>query len=81
MIKSGISFIEAMPKTNGAKPGMIEPENWQPYKLWAADLYECPDCKSRIISGVGQGPVSEHYKDDFAETVKLCNPIVTVNDC
>jgi hypothetical protein len=81
LVKSGISFIEAMPRVDGAKPGKYNSEHWTPYKLWLADKWQCPGCLHEIIHDVGQKPVSEHYEDDFEATVKLYKPIVTVNDC
>lgn len=80
--KGGISFIEAMP-ANGShpKPGTSEPENWKPYKLWHADLWECQGCGHQQISGCGFEPISEHYKPEFAKQVQQWQPMVQVNDC
>ena len=36
-----------------------------PYKLWCADLWECPDCGTQVILGYGENAFSEHYEDDF----------------
>ena len=36
-----------------------------PYKLWAADLVQCPKCKHRLITGFGRQQFAEHYEPDF----------------
>lgn len=87
MKKGGFYFIEQMPGPRAAgeanpPPGNAAPEKWKPYKLWAGDLWECPDCGAQIVSGTGREPVSEHYKPEFAETVKLTGADqLHVNDC
>jgi hypothetical protein len=43
-------------------------EDGQPYKLWDADLWECPECGVEIIAGFGQGPIAEHYQEQYAAT-------------
>ncbi len=51
------------------KNGVIVLETFEdghtPYKIWMADLFECPDCAHQIIDGYGVNPISEHYMDDF----------------
>lgn len=80
MKKAGVAFIEGMPK-GVALPGNAQPEEWKPYKLWMGDLWECPDCGHQLISGVGQAPISEHYKPDFADNVRDFNATIQINDC
>jgi hypothetical protein len=36
----------------------------QPYKIWLADLYACPECGVEIVTGFGAHPISEHYRQD-----------------
>jgi len=36
------------------------------YRLWDADLVECPECGVRVISGFGRLPLSEHWHPDYA---------------
>lgn len=80
--KSGFYFLEGMPKTSGARPGVEEPENWQPYKLWAGDRYECQGCGAVILSGFGHSPIAERHHDDFEEMVKCTGADrLQVNDC
>ena len=42
----------------------------QPYKLWCADLLQCPLCKSRVITGFGNKCIGEHYEPDFKEKLE-----------
>ena len=86
--KNGFRFIEGMPKAGERpKPGIEEAHNWVPYKLWVGDLYECQGCGDQIVSGFGSGPISEHYMDDFNETVLRSEAVnngislLQVNDC
>jgi hypothetical protein len=46
-----------------------------PYKLWDADLYECPECGVEIITGFGQGPLAEHYQSTYGEQRARLQPI------
>ena len=86
MKKSGFYFIEGMPK-NGVTADQLfyGPTNndcWQPYKVWVGDLWQCRGCGSQIISGVAQAPVSDQYKDDFAEVIEYTRAHrLMVKDC
>ena len=79
--KNGYAFIEGMPTSNNAQPGLAEPENWQPYKLWMGDEWVCPDCDATIIVGCGREPIAEHYQPDFEDVVQSYSPKLQVNDC
>lgn len=89
--KSGFNFIEGMPDfftaegedgPRSAKPGLVEPERWRPYKIWQGDLLECPNCHAQIISGFGASPWSEHYRPDFKEMIERTGASqFQVNDC
>jgi hypothetical protein len=80
--QSGFYFIEGMPKANDARPGTQDPDQWQPYKLWVGDLYECPGCHATIVSGFGNGPIAERHHTDFAAQVNLLGADqFQVNDC
>lgn len=76
--RNGQQFLEGMPKGN-ASPGLVEPERWDPYKLWSGDVWQCNGCNAQIIVGTGQQPISEHYMPDFAEMIK--GVVFQVNDC
>jgi hypothetical protein len=91
--KNGHFFIEAMPTEvpacgtqdrHMAVPGKSEVAFWKPYKLWSGDLWECPGCGTQTVSGVGRGPVAEHFQPDFAdqlERVRQHQELVQINDC
>jgi hypothetical protein len=76
-----------MPKVGSGRAlrGNREPEKWQPYKLWMADLWSCPECGFEIICGTGASPISEHYSPDFAGEIEAVSREgklkVKVNDC
>lgn len=79
--KNGFYFLEGMPKFSGAAPGNAEPQNWEPYKLWCGDLWECPDCGAQIINGTGHDRVAEHYEFNFEDKVQRSGADFQVNDC
>ncbi len=81
--KTGYYFIEAMPTgIRDPEPGTADPAHWTPYKLWVGDLWECQGCGAQIVSGVGRGPIVEHYQDGFADTVARTHADqLQVNDC
>lgn len=80
--KNGFYFIEAMPIGNETQPGTEAPELWTPYKVWSGDLYECQGCGHQVVSGVGSGPITEHYQRDFQEVVERTNASqLQINDC
>jgi hypothetical protein len=84
--KSGFAFTEGMPMSDQsgrvARPGTLEADRWRPYKVWMADLCECPGCGARILSGFGMEPVSEKHHDGFdVMRAKLGADQFQVNDC
>ena len=80
--KNDFCFIEAAPSMPSAKPGTSEPEKWHPYKVWAADRYECPGCGAVILAGFGRAPIAENYQPGFADIVtQLSADQFQVNDC
>lgn len=68
--KNGAAFIEGQP-IGAARPapGTAEKEKWFPAKLWMGDVWKCDGCQGEIIVGVGNAPISEHFKDDFRTAV------------
>jgi len=36
-----------------------------PYRMWSADLWECPDCGHQVILGYGKHAFSFHNEPDF----------------
>jgi hypothetical protein len=51
MNKQGFYFIEGMPRfgQRRPKPGLEEPQNWQPYEVWVADLWQYKGCGATIL--------------------------------
>ena len=80
--KNDFWFIEGMPIGGSPEPGTSEPEKWRPYKVWAADLYECNGCGAQILSGFGRAPIAEHFELEFDTLVQRLNAAqLQVNDC
>lgn len=50
-------------------------ETQEPYKIWVADRYSCPECDTEVCSGFGADPVAEHYQDDYDEKRRTLQPI------
>lgn len=43
----------------------------KPYKVWQADLIECPSCNHQVISGFGNNPLrQDHSSDDFNDWLR-----------
>ena len=53
LVKNGIFVIEMF----------LHPP--QPYKIWSADLWECPTCQHQTVVGFGVTPLAEHFEDKF----------------
>ena len=74
--KNNRSATEMRPKKNGVY--VIEMADFGPYKVWLADLWECPRCAYQVIGGFGLEPLAEHYEDSFAkhlETAKASDHV------
>ena len=81
-IKTGFYFTEGMPKESPAQPGTLEPEKWQPYKLWSGDKFQCEGCGAVIVSGFGAAPIRVQHQPDFRDMAKsLGADKFQVNDC
>jgi hypothetical protein len=79
--KNGIRVLEQMPMCNGATPGLANGEQWQPYKIWHADLWSCRGCGVEMVFGTGVIPLAERHQNDFAGLMASWPPSVVVNDC
>ena len=79
--QNGFKLIEGMPKGDHDENirGKRKPEAWEPYKVWQADLWECPDCFNEIVVGFGHRPTAEHYEPHFKK--EAMGVWLTVNDC
>lgn len=47
-----------------------------PYKLWDADLYECPNCGVQIATGFAQAPLAEHFQPTYDRMRERLAPII-----
>ncbi len=78
---NGIIVEERMP-THRPDPTQTD---WGPYKLWEADLWQCPRCKQQIIMGWGRQAFAEHHEDDYSDKVNKIEAagqkIYRINDC
>ena len=36
------------------------------YQLWSGDVWECPSCHFKIVSGFGHSPIAEHFQANYA---------------
>lgn len=63
-VMSGVAVVEMAGGSPSIKP--------QPYRLWSADGYMCPSCRTVIICGFGDKPAAEHFEPDFAEKLARC---------
>ena len=48
---------------------VLELAGSRPYKLWNADMLECPKCGNAIISGFGGSPILD-YELGFDEAIR-----------
>ena len=40
-------------------------EGGKPYKIWQADLWECPTCGHECILGFAAKPSAQHFEDHY----------------
>ena len=73
--------IEVLPCCVDCKTGYVPLKNdivvletmddeMQPYKLWCADLVQCPKCKHRVITGFGKKHFAEHFERIFTRIAR-----------
>lgn len=55
--------VEMRCKTNEVY--VVEMADFGPYKVWSADLWNCPECGHLTITGFGVECIAEHYQDPF----------------
>lgn len=69
MIACVACAVVMAPKKNGAT--FIEMADADPYKLWSADLMECPNCGALVLyTAPTQQPIAHHHEVDFDAKVK-----------
>lgn len=62
--------VELKPFKNGIVVAEMFQRNTKIYKLWNADLWECPKCDHTIVAGFSQKPFAEHFEKDCEEIVQ-----------
>lgn len=78
--KNGVLVLEQKPIGRElAPPGSESPNRWEPYKVWAADLWDCPGCGAEVTVGYSAAPVSQDYLEGFDSWVDKCT--IVINDC
>jgi len=81
MKKNGVRWEEGMPMYAKVEPGPEHSANWQPYKLWTSDLWECPNCKHELITGHAFEPLAEHHQKDYQQKKEIYDVTLRINDC
>lgn len=56
--------VEMRPSENGVM--VVEMASFGPYKMYEADMWQCPSCGWRGILGFAQEPFAEHFQPEFA---------------
>ena len=46
----------------------------EPYKLWQADLWECPQCGAEVVSGFANREYAQHYQENFKVQFENAEP-------
>lgn len=54
-------------------------EDGTPYKVWHADLLECPDCAKQVVKGFGLQPLAIAHEPGF--DAELQRVELTINGC
>lgn len=67
--KRSASATEMRPRKNGVY--VIEMADFGPYKVWLADLWECPKCGHQTIAGFGIEALAEHYEAKFQGVLEM----------
>ena len=44
------------------------------YQVWSGDLWECPSCHFKIVSGFGHSPIAEHFQAHYALSLETETP-------
>jgi wobble nucleotide-excising tRNase len=45
-------------------------EDNRPYKIWNADLFECPKCGTEIVADFANKPLACHHDDNFKQVLE-----------
>lgn len=50
------------------------------YKIWMADLCQCPLCSVQVIARFADRPYAEHWQENFASSLKIAYAGIYVYD-
>jgi hypothetical protein len=64
------------PRKNEIYVGIFNADQPQPYEIWCADLWECPECGAQTILGYGKEPFSKHFHKDFSRQMEFITHLV-----
>lgn len=53
--------VELRCEKNGVTVAELFQGNSKIYKLWSADIWECPRCGGKVVAGFAQEPFREHF--------------------
>lgn len=82
--KNGVFVEELMPSptSEGFPYAVVDGKSfWVSYKLWTADLLECPGCYHQVIGGFPIAPIAEHFQPDYKEIRARYAPTFFIPDC
>jgi len=73
---------ELKPYKSGAYLVEMFQSNSEIYKIWQCDIWQCPVCKVKIVSGYGGNPIRQHFDLDckqYLETIKTDGATIVYN--
>ncbi len=68
-----VGLLDMFNPTNKKEP--------QPYCLWEADIYWCPNCSFEVVMGFADQPYARHNDDDLSTLVERREVDGTVIRC
>ncbi len=63
--------VEFKVKKNGVVVQENTGPNGEPYKIWSADLWECPKCSHQILFGYGFNPLYHNFDENFKKLQEI----------
>ena len=61
--------VEFKPFENGVIVAEMFQNNTALYRLWSADLWQCPKCGYQIVSGYGNHAYAEHFEQNLEKII------------
>lgn len=66
---------EFRPQTIGVR--VLDMAEFGPYKLWMADVYQCPVCGAEIVYGFADKPFAQAGDDKLKQELEWPGPVIT----